>query len=186
MIGIPEGVNGCPHECDVFCIVWKKYCSRFMSTSRILIKWQSKAEKYFADQRAREISLRFGAGVHASRRDTTLHVSQRPQIEIGAHTHTRQLILHRIRWELNPLNARPNKTKTKGSPQRSIHWKFSVRKWESRNIRWCGFWLGRMPLTEKSESAGTSLSVPSDILRSYEELRWMEPHMSSPSPCGYK
>ena len=40
-----------------------------------------------------------------------------------------------------------------------------------------------MPLTEKSKKAGTSLSVPSDILGSYEELRWMEPHMSSPSPC---
>ena len=38
-------------------------------------------------------------------------------------------------------------------------------------------------LTENSKIAGTSLSVPSDILGSYEELRWMEPHMSSPSPC---
>ena len=36
---------------------------------------------------------------------------------------------------------------------------------------------------EKSKNAGTSLSVPSDILGSYEELRWMEPHTSSPSPC---
>ena len=31
--------------------------------------------------------------------------------------------------------------------------------------------------------AGTSPGVPGDILGSYEELRWMEPHMSSPSPC---
>ena len=38
-------------------------------------------------------------------------------------------------------------------------------------------------LTENSKIAGTSLSVPSVILGSYEELRWMEPHMSSPSPC---
>ena len=36
---------------------------------------------------------------------------------------------------------------------------------------------------EKSKNAGTSLSVPSDILGSYEELRWIEPHTSSPSPC---
>ena len=31
--------------------------------------------------------------------------------------------------------------------------------------------------------AGTSPGVPGDIQGSYEELRWMEPHMSSPSPC---
>ena len=31
--------------------------------------------------------------------------------------------------------------------------------------------------------AGTSPGVPGDILGSYEALRWMEPHMSSPSPC---
>ena len=31
--------------------------------------------------------------------------------------------------------------------------------------------------------AGTSPGVPGDILGSYGELRWMEPHMSSPSPC---
>ena len=31
--------------------------------------------------------------------------------------------------------------------------------------------------------AGTSASVLADILGSCEELRWMEPHMSSPSPC---
>ena len=30
--------------------------------------------------------------------------------------------------------------------------------------------------------AGTSPGVPGDILGAYEELRWMEPHMSSPSP----
>ena len=33
-------------------------------------------------------------------------------------------------------------------------------------------------------SAGTSPGVPGDILGSYEELRWMEPHVSSPSPCN--
>ena len=32
--------------------------------------------------------------------------------------------------------------------------------------------------------AGTSPSVPDDILGSCEELRWMEPHMSSPPPCN--
>ena len=31
--------------------------------------------------------------------------------------------------------------------------------------------------------AGTSPSVPGDILGAYEELRWMEPHTSSPSRC---
>ena len=35
----------------------------------------------------------------------------------------------------------------------------------------------------KKRVAGTSPGVPGDILGSYEELRWMEPHMSSPSPC---
>ena len=39
---------------------------------------------------------------------------------------------------------------------------------------WRGNWNG---------VAGTSPGVPGDILGSYEELRWMEPHMSSPSPC---
>ena len=37
--------------------------------------------------------------------------------------------------------------------------------------------------SEKIRTAGTSPGVPGDILGSYEELRWMEPHMSSPSPC---
>ena len=31
--------------------------------------------------------------------------------------------------------------------------------------------------------AGTSPSVLGDILGTYEELRWMELHMASPSPC---
>ena len=34
------------------------------------------------------------------------------------------------------------------------------------------------------ERAGTSASVLADILGACEELRWMEPHMSSPSPCS--
>ena len=39
-------------------------------------------------------------------------------------------------------------------------------------------------LCQKNERvAGTSPSVPADILGAYEELRWMEPHTSSPSPC---
>ena len=33
------------------------------------------------------------------------------------------------------------------------------------------------------ERAGTSASVLADILGACEELRWMEPHTSSPSPC---
>ena len=37
--------------------------------------------------------------------------------------------------------------------------------------------------SKKIRTAGTSPGVPGDILGSYEELRWMEPHMSSPSPC---
>ena len=40
--------------------------------------------------------------------------------------------------------------------------------------------------SEKIRTAGTSPGVPGDILGSYEELRWMEPHMSSPSPCKRK
>ena len=40
--------------------------------------------------------------------------------------------------------------------------------------------------SEKIRTAGTSPGVPGDILGSYEELRWMEPHMSSPSPCKLK
>ena len=47
--------------------------------------------------------------------------------------------------------------------------------------RLAGSWLSRSPLAENE--AGTSPGVPGDILGSYEELRWMEPHMSSPSPC---
>ena len=47
-----------------------------------------------------------------------------------------------------------------------------------------GSWLSRLPLTRNGNGvAGTSPGVPGDILGSYEELRWMEPHMSSPSPC---
>ena len=34
------------------------------------------------------------------------------------------------------------------------------------------------------ERAGTSASVLADILGACEELRWMEPHMSFPSPCS--
>jgi hypothetical protein len=51
-------------------------------------------------------------------------------------------------------------------------------------IRRAGSWLGRLPFSRKRNGvAGTSPGVPGDILGSYEELRWMEPHMSSPSPC---
>ena len=39
---------------------------------------------------------------------------------------------------------------------------------------------------ECCHGAGTSASVLADILGSCEELRWMEPHMSSPSPCPCK
>ena len=52
--------------------------------------------------------------------------------------------------------------------------------------RHAGSWLSRLPLTRNWNGvAGTSPGVPGDILGSYEELRWMEPHMSSPSPCNY-
>ena len=34
--------------------------------------------------------------------------------------------------------------------------------------------------------AGTSSGVPDDVLGAREELRWMEPHVSSPSPCSCK
>ena len=36
---------------------------------------------------------------------------------------------------------------------------------------------------EVISEAGASSGVPDDILGAYEELRWMEPHTSSPSPC---
>ena len=53
--------------------------------------------------------------------------------------------------------------------------------------RHAGSWLSRWPLTRNWNGvAGTSPGVPGDILGSYEELRWMEPHMSSPSPCKHK
>ena len=48
---------------------------------------------------------------------------------------------------------------------------------------WLGFWAWPPCYSEKIRTAGTSPGVPGDILGSYEELRWMEPHMSSPSPC---
>ena len=48
---------------------------------------------------------------------------------------------------------------------------------------WLGFWAWPLAIPEKIRTAGTSPGVPGDILGSYEELRWMEPHMSSPSPC---
>ena len=59
------------------------------------------------------------------------------------------------------------------------------RKWKQIDVpvlglagcHWRGNWNG---------VAGTSPGVPGDILGSYEELRWMEPHMSSPSPCKRK
>jgi hypothetical protein len=41
--------------------------------------------------------------------------------------------------------------------------------------------LGLAPCHCSEKNAGTSTGVPGDILGSYEELRWMEPHMSSPS-----
>ena len=51
----------------------------------------------------------------------------------------------------------------------------------------CNMLVGVLSLapcySEKIRTAGTSPGVPGDILGSYEELRWMEPHMSSPSPC---
>ena len=51
--------------------------------------------------------------------------------------------------------------------------------WKSAIGKTRGSWLSLLPLSK----TGTSSGVPDDILRSYEELRWMEPHMSSPSPC---
>ena len=42
---------------------------------------------------------------------------------------------------------------------------------------------GKVEQREQQLIAGTSASVLADILGSCEELRWMEPHMSSPSPC---
>ena len=41
----------------------------------------------------------------------------------------------------------------------------------------------RVEQLDQKFGAGTSASVLADILGSCEELRWMEPHMSSPSPC---
>ena len=62
-----------------------------------------------------------------------------------------------------------------------IHYEKIETNWHA------GSWLSRLPLTRNWNGvAGTSPGVPGDILGSYEELRWMEPHMSSPSPCCLK
>ena len=44
--------------------------------------------------------------------------------------------------------------------------------------------LGAMSKNERV--AGTSPSVAGDILGAYEELRWMEPHLSIPMHCCMK
>ena len=51
----------------------------------------------------------------------------------------KKLIHHRISWELNPIHAKPNKTKKQGSPLRSIHRKFRIGKCERFSTE---FWNG--------------------------------------------
>ena len=75
---------------------------------------------------------------------------------------------------------------------KTVHWietcwhRSSEEGPDATEKRHAGSWLSRLPLTRNWNGvAGTSPGVPGDILGSYEELRWMEPHTSSPSPCKY-
>ena len=70
-----------------------------------------------------------------ARAHTRAHTHARTHTRTHTHTHThtldKKLIHHRISWELNPIHAKPNKTKKKGSPLRSIQRKFGGGKCET-------------------------------------------------------
>ena len=103
----------------------------------------------------------------------------------------KKLIHHRISWELNPIHAKPNKTKKKGSPLRSIQRKFGGGKCEthagtsgwsvpisqSQTTVFVGQWMEWDSLppcrlkTEKSE--GTLVEVL-HLFRCFTHTRWLK------------